>query len=134
MTTIKLTDTETNKYASVYYLTSVDEETKDKIFKAHKENNLKALNKELGIKCHNILKYAKTSECKTGVLSDYIDFFKGANTGTGREIHYRDYTINYEEQKKNSWLINRCVDKKMSALSALRCMKETYLFLWRDDI
>lgn len=134
MTTIQLTDTltEKNKYVSVYYITGVDEQTKDRIFEARKENKLKDLDAELGIKCSNILKYDKTSECKPSSLAEFLSFFKGANKGEGREIHFRDYSISFEQQKESAWLINKCPDSKASALSVLRRIKEPYIFLWRE--
>lgn len=139
MRTIKLTVEETSKTNKIYYLSSITEEQRIKLFKAKKEDNLKSINTVIGINCENIIKFGETKLAKYNSISDFIGFFYGAITSdkpklnSNRPLQFRNYNIKEEEQNKNRHLLGEDYpDSVSSAKSALALIDEKYCCLWWD--
>lgn len=128
-----------------YYLTSISERQKEKLFEIklkHKNNQeeqerlFEELSTKWGIWCSGILKIGEVATTRSGALALYIEFFKGkdiegkGHVGWNREIHYRNYKVPIEKQKETSWLVNQCTERSSSVRSALSMMNQKWCILW----
>ncbi len=97
-----------------YYLTKASETACEKIEKDH---NL--LKKGVDNKNAILIAVGDGMKLSTSRIENMLESFEATTNGT-RQIHYRNYEINIEEQQKNAHLINMCPDTKMCWQSALR--------------
>lgn len=124
----------------VYFLTGLTEDEKAKLYMAKANDDLEGISLELGFDCSGIEKIGTTSTTEGSSITPYLGYFRGPITSDAdkinenRPIHYRLYTLTEDIQDSNKHLINHCPDFRVSAKSAISCIKDKYIVLRYETV